>query len=510
MFAAHRQAVVTVLVSALALALSTTAPAVGVAVAATAAPGVAAAVKGDPTRGALALRPEAPNPMGWILYETDSVGHLKMQPQETRTFDMTHTDSTIPYDATAVVLGVTVSNMTRSGLLTVWGAGRARPTPASLNFSPGTPVSNLAIVANTSAGGGKVSVYNGSLGTVDFVVSFQGWQQDRGSTVRPGSFRATTPARVIDTRTTGGPIPAKGYRDFAVTGRAGIPAEAGAAALNIVAVKPSRAGYLIAHSPSLSRPATTSLTYQVGADRATFTVVPLSSTGKVRLWNMSAAPVNVVIDAHGWARSGDTTNVPGATNVARPTRVLDTRSTGTKTLKAATGLPFVATSHRPATLALFNVTATGATRSGHLRLSSSTAGATPFLYFAAGRTTTATVLAPLVDGVARIGAVTSGDVQVIVDRVALVEAPFVVSGRVTDAITGEPVSGALVNGEVRTTANGSYTVPLDYDSYTLAVCVAKDDGPITYLPSCADTAISPPDVGTPITQADIALQRSVP
>jgi hypothetical protein len=513
MFAIRRQAIVPLLAGALALALGVVQPAAAVPLQTpvgtppAAASTAAAAVEGDPTRGVLSLQQDFQVGRGWVFYDTADLTALA--PHETRTIEVfaPEADLTIPGNATAIVLGITTTNMTRSGWLTAWPAGRPRPTPSTLNFSPGSPVSNLALVQNNTATKGKVSIYNGSTGSLDIAVSFQGWLLEDGSTVRPGSFRSRTPARVVDTRTTGASIPAKGYRDIAVTGHAGIPVQAGAAALNIVVVKPSHDGYLIAHSPSTGRPSTTNLTYRVGTDRAAFGFVPLSSSGKVRLWNMSSAPVNVVVDASGWVQAGSTTTVPGATTVAKPTRVVDTRSTGTGTLKAVEGMTLQATSHGAATLAMFTVTATGATRGGHLKLVSAGDGL-PFLYFAPGRTSTATVLAPLIDGTARIRAVTGGDVQVVVDRVALVEAPVVVSGRVTDASTGEPLAGAVVNQAVRTAVDGSYTVPVG--GVELAVCATKADGAVPYVEGCLQggPGVVPP--GTPVTHADFALAPVAP
>ena len=112
-------------------------------------------------------------------------------------------------------------------------------------------------------------------------------------------------------------MPAHGYRDVKVTG-VGAPDGASAALLDVIAVKPTRAGYLIAHPSDTARPTTTALTYRVGGDRAALSLMRLSTTGKVRVWNMSSGPVHLVIDSFGWVAAGDSSQDTGRHGGAHP------------------------------------------------------------------------------------------------------------------------------------------------------------------------------------------------
>jgi hypothetical protein len=72
----------------------------------------------------------------------------------------------------AVVDNVTVTQPQRDGVLTVYPSGQARPATSSLNFRAGQTVPNLV---TTQAGNGNVSFYNGSAGSIEFIVDEFGY-----------------------------------------------------------------------------------------------------------------------------------------------------------------------------------------------------------------------------------------------------------------------------------------------------------------------------------------------
>ncbi len=80
--------------------------------------------------------------------------------------------ATVPGDATAVVMNVTVTDPTAPGHAIVWPAGSASPAVSNLNFVPGQTVPNLVIVqigANQ-----KVSFFN-SAGSTDMIADVVGY-----------------------------------------------------------------------------------------------------------------------------------------------------------------------------------------------------------------------------------------------------------------------------------------------------------------------------------------------
>ena len=74
---------------------------------------------------------------------------------------------------TAAAMNVTITDPTAVGYLTVWPKGATQPTASNLNWVAGTTVPNFTVVKVGSDG--KVSLYNGSGGTVHVIFDVAGW-----------------------------------------------------------------------------------------------------------------------------------------------------------------------------------------------------------------------------------------------------------------------------------------------------------------------------------------------
>ncbi|TMD48957.1 MAG: hypothetical protein E6I86_04935, partial [Chloroflexi bacterium] len=72
-----------------------------------------------------------------------------------------------------VAANVTVTEPTRPGYLTVYPSGVSRPLASNLNFDAGQTVPNLVVVK--VGADGNIVVFNGSNGTVEFIVDVTGW-----------------------------------------------------------------------------------------------------------------------------------------------------------------------------------------------------------------------------------------------------------------------------------------------------------------------------------------------
>jgi len=102
------------------------------------------------------------------------------------------------------------------------------------------------------------------------------------------AFTGITPCRVADTRNAGFPA---GYgppfmsggvpRDFTITGRCGIPANAEAVSFNFTVVNPVGAGFLKVYPQGGAPPAVSTLNYVAGQVVANAAVVPLGATGAI-------------------------------------------------------------------------------------------------------------------------------------------------------------------------------------------------------------------------------------
>ncbi len=100
--------------------------------------------------------------------------------RSTRTLDLFRgSPVTAPDDATAAILTVTVVAPDRAGDLTVYATDLGRPAVSTVNFAPGTPTPNAAVVP--LVGSRRISLYNASLGNAHVIVSLRGWCAGRAA-----------------------------------------------------------------------------------------------------------------------------------------------------------------------------------------------------------------------------------------------------------------------------------------------------------------------------------------
>lgn len=222
--------------------------------------------------------------------------------------------------ATAVSANVTAVDATSAGFLTVWPCGTARPLVASVNYTRGSVDANAVLVGLGGPGGGELCVY--AMATVDVVIDVTG--------VFVGSspaFEPVVPARVIDTRTTGGRLAAGSSISFSVAGGNGVPTDARAVTLNVTAVDPGGVGFITVWPCGGTRPSTSNLNVTKGDTRPNLVTVKVGEDGRVCAY--SQGEVDLVIDVNGWwgsagryayvpvdpFRLADTRNSPGLTRL---------------------------------------------------------------------------------------------------------------------------------------------------------------------------------------------------
>ncbi|MDT0167309.1 hypothetical protein Q9R32_17285 [Actinotalea sp. AC32] len=277
--------------------------------------------------------------------------------------DVAGTDTGVPADATGVVLTVTTVRPTSVGNVVVYPEGHDVPATSTVNLSPGRDVANTAFVALPPSG--RICYLVRGPGRPGVVVDLTGYLRD-GSGVE-----LTAPRRLEDRSTvrSGSPVTVQ------VTGRAGVPDGATAVVLNVTAARTTSGGHLRMWAAGAPVPATSTLNYLRGGDRATAAVVALSPDGALAYRSQTAdgGPVRVVLDVVGYVTDGAAYTATG------PRRVLDTRTSGrvpggearTVTLDAASGVP------DDATAAVLTVVAVSPTGGGHLRVFPARAGQPP-------------------------------------------------------------------------------------------------------------------------------------
>jgi hypothetical protein len=150
---------------------------------------------------------------------------------------------------------------------------------------------------------GKIVLYNGGKGSVDFVADLVGYYNTLGSAAM---YLPSRPTRLLDTRNgtgTGGHI-AKlapgGTIKIQVTGLGGVqPQGTSAASLNLTATGATASGYLTMYPDGASRPTASSLNYVVGGSVANMSIMSLGSNGAVRIYNGGSKPIDVIVDLVG-------------------------------------------------------------------------------------------------------------------------------------------------------------------------------------------------------------------
>jgi hypothetical protein len=230
----------------------------------------------------------------------------------------------VPAGAAAVVLNVTVTNPATAGYLTVWPAGGPLPLASNLNFTAGQTVPNLVEVG--IGAGGEVSIYAST--SLDVIADVQGWVN--AIPAGPdGRFHPLVPARLLDTRTGqgGSTLGAGGVVSVTVLGRASVPfSGVSAVVLNVTVTNPTNYGYLTAWPHGVPRPLASNLNFGPGQTVANRALVGVGQGGQVDLFNPGGS-VDVVVDINGWFTDGS-----GSTGAlffgVVPTRILDTRNTG--------------------------------------------------------------------------------------------------------------------------------------------------------------------------------------
>lgn len=371
----------------------------------------------------------------------------------------------------AVVLNVTVTGPTAGGYLTVWNTDIARPSASNLNFVTAQTVANLVTTKVDPTG--RVSLYNGSPGTVQLVADVSGYYRS-GAAAGPGMFTPLTPLRVLNTRDgTGAPKAAVAPgQELKVTvdGTSPIPATGvSAVVLNLTVTGTTAGGYITAWGDG-PRPASSNLNFGPGQTVPNLVVAPVDAGGRVHLYNGSPHSVQLIADVSGYFLAGGPLQSGGLSPVPA-TRLLDTRtagsggalpSHGTRTLTVA-GKAWVLPSGVAAVV--LNVTVTEPTAGGFLTVwdQGTTPTASTLNFSAHGTVANLAMVALSPSGTVSIYNGSPGSTHVIVDVAGFVlgadrpgQPPAAATGRYVRNITdGGSADVTTMHNEGCTDAQGA-------------------------------------------------------
>ncbi|MBV9169248.1 MAG: PPC domain-containing protein [Chloroflexi bacterium] len=236
----------------------------------------------------------------------------------------------LPSDVAAVVLNVTAVGYGTDGWVTVYPAGQSVPQTSTLNFDVHEyAMANGAIMRIGT--GGQVCVNVGTAGNLpgsaQVVLDATGYLTADDLQVLP---MLSSPQRLIDTRSSGGPIPTGTSRCFVVTNTMGIPSDAAAIVVNVTAVSYGVQGWLTAYPNGQAVPATSTVNFDTSEYAiGNGAIVRVGSGGQVcvNTGTINAAPgsSNVILDVTGYLTAAGLAQMP---MLASPQRLVDTRTTG--------------------------------------------------------------------------------------------------------------------------------------------------------------------------------------
>lgn len=204
----------------------------------------------------------------------------------------------IDADAEVAVLNVTVANSAAPGFLAAYPCGEPLPNSSNVNYTAGQITAN-SVIAKLD-GQGRTCIY--SLADADVIVDVS------GSLSSDFFVGLDTPKRIVDSRPEGetvdDDVEKDGFRrkgttlQFPVSGRADIPAEATAVALNVTITNGVEPGFLSLHPRNSPRPIASSVNFYPNSVNANMVVAGLGGGGMVCLF--ASADVEVIVDVAGY------------------------------------------------------------------------------------------------------------------------------------------------------------------------------------------------------------------
>ena len=196
-------------------------------------------------------------------------------------------------------------------------------------------------------------------------------------------FTPVVPARLLETRlgatptidgrfSNGGLLPAGSITTLDVAGRGGVPADSGAAALNVTVTGPAGEGFVTVFPCDTAQPNASNLNYSAGATIPNAVITRLSASGTVCVF--TSISTHVIVDVDGYFPEGArfTPINPARLLESRPaaTPTIDGLFSGTGPLAAGTTTEIAVAARADveadATSAVLNVTVTSPQADGYL------------------------------------------------------------------------------------------------------------------------------------------------
>ena len=255
-------------------------------------------------------------------------------------------DDGVDDNVLAVVVNITVIAPTRSGYLRAFGTGTPEGETSVVNFRANERVPNSAVIR--PGRDGKLSlrmVTPDGTGSAHVAVDVAGWFSSSAYQTRGARTVTIDPARIFDSRRSGGPLGSEAQRNLRIrgatemgnSGNVVVPNDPDVVGviLNVTGVnrQPTStitfASVLPGPVPGRGAVTTSNLNLDPGQLRANLAIVPLpSGDDDLTLFN-SAGSTHVIVDVVGYLVAGEAVDTTAGRVIplVAPFRALDTRET---------------------------------------------------------------------------------------------------------------------------------------------------------------------------------------
>lgn len=246
---------------------------------------------------------------------------------------------TDPSAVLAVLANVTVDRASSAGYLNSYPAGVPDPGSSNLNFRPGQPVANVALLRPGTDGQTTFKLVGAGPGSARLVVDVFGWISSSEVTTPGGRLVSTSPTRIVDTRASGGPVGANSSFPVQIRGATQLgtssvivpndPNVTGVVLnLTVDNGRSDSAGTYVSvlQSQPTALPETSNVNVAKGVAKANLVFAPLAADGSVWIYNYTGN-TNVIVDVLGYFQGGadPTTTAGRVVPLDSAFRALDTR-----------------------------------------------------------------------------------------------------------------------------------------------------------------------------------------
>lgn len=252
---------------------------------------VTGSYSGVPT--ALLFHPSAPS----RIYDSRLAGGI-WRTGETRAIS-------VPENASAVAMNVTVTDPATAGFVTVFPCQAALPVVSNVNFVAGQVVANLVQIGTA---GGQVCVHTST--RTHIVIDLQGTYDSDETGLR---YQAVAPTRLVDTRSGVGSVFGRVAMDTrnsaslpsnAPVATTQVPADVSALMVSMIAVFPRTSGWGEIGpciEPAYATPYTSStLNFVAGDIVANQAITPTYAASGADICTFATSPAYHVVDLTGW------------------------------------------------------------------------------------------------------------------------------------------------------------------------------------------------------------------